>query len=64
MKHNMKTMIVVVLCLLGLAACATVGKDFDRTHVNDVRKGVHDKAQIRAWFGAPKQVTTASGREK
>lgn len=48
----------------GLVACATVGRDFDRTHVNDIKKGVHDKAQIRAWFGAPRQVTTASGNEK
>lgn len=41
-----------------LAACASAGRDFDRTHVHDVKKGVHDKAQIRAWFGDPLRVST------
>ncbi len=37
MKRNLMTTAIVTLCLLGLAACATVGKDFYRTHVNDIR---------------------------
>jgi outer membrane protein assembly factor BamE (lipoprotein component of BamABCDE complex) len=41
-----------------LAACASVGRDFDRTHVNDIKKGVHDKEQIRAWFGEPLRTAT------
>ncbi len=58
-KHTAVTCLAIVL-----VACATVGRDFDRTHVNDIKKGAHDKAQIRAWFGVPHQVTTASGNEK
>lgn len=52
----------VKICLLAAAAmvifaCASSGKQFDRTHVNDIRKGVHTKVQIREWFGEPYQVT-------
>ena len=40
-----------------MLSCATVGKEFDTTHANDVQSGVHDKQQMRAWFGEPHQVT-------
>lgn len=51
----------VRICLLAAAAmvifaCASSGRQFDRTHVNDIRKGVHTKTQIREWFGEPYQV--------
>ena len=42
---------------LAFTACATAGKQFDRTHVNDVKKGAQTKAQIEDWFGKPYQVT-------
>ena len=50
------------ICLLAVAAmvifaCASAGKQFDRTHVNDIKKGVHTKVHIREWFGEPYQVT-------
>lgn len=48
----------IVFVMLVAAACATVGKSFDVTHANDIQKGQHDKAQIRAWFGEPHQVTS------
>ena len=38
-------------------SCAGAGKKWDTTHVNDIQNGVHDKAQIKAWFGEPYQVT-------
>lgn len=44
----------VLFCGL-LAACATVGQQYDTTHVNDIKKGTHDKAQITEWFGPPHQ---------
>jgi hypothetical protein len=37
-------------------AAATGGRAFDSTHVNDIQKGTHDKAQIQAWFGQPFKV--------
>jgi len=61
MKSTWKNLAVVLLAALAAAACATVGKDFDRTHVNDIKPKVHDKAQITAWFGAPTRVTTSTG---
>lgn len=48
--------IVLVLC-----ACATAGRQFDRTHVNDIKKGIHTKEQIKGWFGEPYQTTTLQG---
>ena len=47
--------------VLALAACATAGTPFDTAHVGDVRKGVQDRTQIRAWFGEPHQVQAVSG---
>ena len=38
-----------------LASCASSGRSFDRTHINDIKTGVHDKNQIRTWFGEPYQ---------
>ena len=38
-------------------ACAGAGQKWDTTHANDVTNGVHDKAQIQAWFGQPYQKT-------
>lgn len=52
--------LVAVLCL-GLLACAGAGRQFDRTHVTDIRKGVQDEDQIRAWFGSPVRVEALSG---
>lgn len=49
-----------MLAALGLsllAGCATVGRDFDATHANDVKNGTHDKAQVTAWFGHPTTTT-------
>ncbi len=50
-------LLVALVFVIGLMACAPAGKQFDRTHVNDIQKGVHNKAKIQEWFGAPYQVT-------
>lgn len=44
-----------LLCIcfyVAFAGCATVGKPFDTTHVNEVRRG-QSRAEIVAWFGEP-----------
>ena len=48
---------LAALLLVVVVACATAGKQFDRTHVNDVANGVQTKETIKAWFGDPYQVT-------
>ncbi|MBK8256820.1 MAG: hypothetical protein IPK82_29630 [Polyangiaceae bacterium] len=48
---------LVLALVAALFGCATVGKKFDTTHVNDIQKGSHDKQQMTAWFGEPNQVT-------
>jgi outer membrane protein assembly factor BamE (lipoprotein component of BamABCDE complex) len=50
MKKWLAIMVVGAACALG---CATVGKQFDTTHVNDIKKGEDDKAKIKGWFGEP-----------
>lgn len=47
---------LLILFSVLLSACATVGNQFDRTHVNDVKKGVQSKDEIKSWFGEPYQV--------
>jgi outer membrane protein assembly factor BamE (lipoprotein component of BamABCDE complex) len=52
----MKKMVVVSVMLMFtvlFVGCASSGKQFDTTHVNDIQKGVHSKADILAWFGEP-----------
>jgi hypothetical protein len=49
---------VLSLSFALLAGCVTVGRDFDTTHANEIRAAEHDKAQIKAWFGAPRFTTT------
>lgn len=56
MKPYVRILLSAIVAL-ALIACASAGKKFDRTHVNDIKKGVHTKAQIREWFGEPYQVT-------
>jgi len=50
-----------IVAVLALASCASVGNKFDTTHVNDIKKGVQDKGQIRAWFGEPYRVQPVTG---
>jgi len=45
--------LVAVLLLTGLTACGTVGRNFDNTHVEDVRNNVTSKTMIQDWFGEP-----------
>jgi len=47
------TLIALVTSWCLVWGCATVGKAFDTTHVNDIQKGTQDKAQISSWFGPP-----------
>lgn len=57
MLSNLRKACMVVL-LIAAAGCASAGKEFDHTHVQDIRKGVQTKDQIRQWFGAPYQTTS------
>ena len=45
--------VVLVVAFVSLAGCAGAGRQFVITHAHEVQKGVHDKAQIQAWFGPP-----------
>ena len=62
---NQTRLLGMLVLSVALLACApkprdrvmTHGRDFDRTHVNDIKIGVHDKARIRDWFGEPYHMT-------
>lgn len=50
--------IVTLLLTVMLTACATAGNKVNREHIGDIRNGVQNKEQIRAWFGEPYTVKT------
>jgi outer membrane protein assembly factor BamE (lipoprotein component of BamABCDE complex) len=54
--------LILFVSIFALVGCAGAGREFDSTHAKDVQKGVHDKAQIQAWFGAPYQSLTLTGQ--
>jgi hypothetical protein len=54
----MRSLHALVLSVVLSTGCVSVGRDFDTTHANDIRAAEHDKAQITAWFGAPRFTTT------
>ncbi len=60
MKKKIMLFVIAVFALAALTACASAGREFDRTHVNDIKIGVQDKSRIRAWFGEPYQRETIS----
>lgn len=64
MKRAIRNAVLACLVILAVAACARSGRDFNRTNVNNIQNGVHDKAQITAWFGKPYQVTRSSNHPK
>jgi outer membrane protein assembly factor BamE (lipoprotein component of BamABCDE complex) len=60
MKMIKKMVVVSVMLMVAVcfAGCASSGRQFDTTHVNDIKKGVHGKADILAWFGEPSSKVT------
>ena len=49
---------LVAIALMSLSSCASVGRPFDLTHVNDIEVGVQTKAEIQEWFGEPNTIQT------
>ena len=47
--------------VLLLAGCASSGRQFDATHVNEIQNGKQDKATIAGWFGEPGQRQPITG---
>jgi len=61
----MSRILVALFIAISLTACASAGKEFDRTHIKDIQPGVQSKDQIRTWFGDPYQVVAPlSGHPK
>lgn len=58
MNRRIMQWVAAVMVIGALCACATSGRKFDRTHVGDVKTGVQNKDQIRAWFGKPVSMQT------
>jgi outer membrane protein assembly factor BamE (lipoprotein component of BamABCDE complex) len=59
----MKSVLRLLPFLILVAGCATVGRQFDTTHVHDVQSG-QSKEQISTWFGGPTQTTTFAANAK
>lgn len=54
---TIKKMATLLLVLI-LSACATAGHKVNRDHIDNIKNGVQNKDQIRAWFGEPYTVKT------
>ena len=50
MKQHLRKLFIIALGFVA-GSCVTVGEEFDRTHISDIKPKVHDKEQIIAWFG-------------
>ena len=55
------TVLTVTALFAALSGCASSGRQFDATHVNEVQTGVQDKATVLAWFGEPSQTSAVTG---
>ena len=44
---------LAALILAGLAGCGSVGRDFDKSHVEDIHNNITSKTMIQDWFGEP-----------
>ncbi len=64
MKRTIGHAVLACLVIFAIGACASKGRNFDRTNVNNIQNGVHDKAQITAWFGKPYQITRSNNDPK
>lgn len=53
----MKKMLMVVMTLLLLAACATIGKDFNQADIASIKVGETTKGQTISMFGNPTSKT-------
>ena len=60
MKKRLAMLFTISCSTIAIISCATVGKKFDTTHVNDIQKGEHTKQTISQWFGEPHMVTSLS----
>jgi outer membrane protein assembly factor BamE (lipoprotein component of BamABCDE complex) len=64
MRVRLFVRVVLLSSCLSMAACASSGKKFDTTHVNDIHTGEHDKSAVLAWFGEPSSKTAVVGSPK
>lgn len=57
--YIMKSFLFIRILLLSFIApltsscTTTLGRNFDTTHVDDIKTGIHTKENIREWFGEP-----------
>jgi len=56
MRCRILRIIAMVLFVFAVAACTTAGQKFDSKKTPEIRIGVHDKDDIRDWFGEPLSV--------
>jgi outer membrane protein assembly factor BamE (lipoprotein component of BamABCDE complex) len=62
--RSRKPLLLLAAAAATLLACgATIGRQYDTTHVHDVKQG-EAKAQITSWFGDPTTTTTMTATAK
>jgi outer membrane protein assembly factor BamE (lipoprotein component of BamABCDE complex) len=53
----------IILIVLLLAGCATVGTKIDQSKVDQIKDGVTTRAQLDEWFGQPNQQSLGDGNQ-
>lgn len=56
MKSVASFVLLAALSLLPMG-CASVGREFDASHVSKIQNGTTTKPEVRGWFGEPGQIT-------
>ncbi len=64
MVRKIATSITLFAVGVLLFGCASSGRQFNTTHVNDIQVNVQDKQTIMDWFGEPMQKTTLTNNPK
>ncbi|MEQ9845656.1 hypothetical protein [Pectobacterium brasiliense] len=52
--------IFIAIVVVALSACASVGKNFDESQLNNIHKGSTTEQNVIAYFGAPMSQTVDS----
>lgn len=56
--------LILGVCLIALAGCATVGNDFSESDVASIQKGITTEQTVLQKFGKPSSITSDSDGNK
>lgn len=61
MKKVLRFFLLGLVCVVVVSGCGTVGKNFDTSHIKDIKNQATTKTEILDWFGTPYKEGTENG---